>query len=295
MALLPLALWPAGGFERSEVVSDEATLDASRTSFGAWLSGHKRDAKARGTGGGACTALEGGAGRVPAVACMQRNAFDLSPPRPRTLPLQGARDPAPHPRPGGHPRAVWRVAVRAAVRAGAAVRCSHRPLRPGAQQSLPCCTATPALCRPSASSAPNPLPSPTPQTAGQPVTSSCEEFLERAGGPKCGPGGGGITCGDRLATVVLYLRSPSRGGSTVFPHAPKLVQPGGPAPLQAQPREGSADGAQHAGEGAPSRSTLQQQHGSGVLTGGAEVPSYCEEGADALQVSPPPGTAVLFW
>lgn len=39
--------------------------------------------------------------------------------------------------------------------------------------------------------------------AGQ---ASCREFLERAGGPGCGPGHGGVTCGDRLATVILYLR-----------------------------------------------------------------------------------------
>ena len=32
------------------------------------------------------------------------------------------------------------------------------------------------------------------------------EFLQRARGPACGPGGGGVTCGDRLATAIMYLR-----------------------------------------------------------------------------------------
>lgn len=45
---------------------------------------------------------------------------------------------------------------------------------------------------------------------------------------------------------------------------------------------------------AQSRRSLQQ-HGSGVLTASAEVPWYCQPGADALQVQAPPGSAVLFW
>lgn len=43
----PLLL-PAGGFERSEVVTDGEKLDSARTSFGSWLSGHKRSAKVGG-------------------------------------------------------------------------------------------------------------------------------------------------------------------------------------------------------------------------------------------------------
>lgn len=35
----------AGGFERSEVVTDGAKQDSARTSFGSWLSGHKRSNK----------------------------------------------------------------------------------------------------------------------------------------------------------------------------------------------------------------------------------------------------------
>jgi hypothetical protein len=32
---------------------------------------------------------------------------------------------------------------------------------------------------------------------------ACLEFLRRAGGPECGPGRGGPTCGDRVATFIL--------------------------------------------------------------------------------------------
>jgi len=45
---------------------------------------------------------------------------------------------------------------------------------------------------------------------------------------------------------------------------------------------------------AQSRRRLRQ-HGSGVLSDDLEVPWYCAEGASALQVAPPPGTAVVFW
>ena len=44
------------------------------------------------------------------------------------------------------------------------------------------------------------------QASGDASSPSCRAFLERAGGPQCGAGGGGATCGDRLATVILYLR-----------------------------------------------------------------------------------------
>lgn len=48
---------------------------------------------------------------------------------------------------------------------------------------------------------------------------ACNEFLQRAGGPECGPGKGGPSCGDRVATFILYLKSPLKGGRTVFPIA----------------------------------------------------------------------------
>ncbi|KDD74086.1 hypothetical protein H632_c1583p0 [Helicosporidium sp. ATCC 50920] len=52
-----------------------------------------------------------------------------------------------------------------------------------------------------------------------PADPACVQFLQRAGGPKCGPGGGGPSCGDRVATFILQLRAPTRGGHTVFPAA----------------------------------------------------------------------------
>jgi len=42
--------------------------------------------------------------------------------------------------------------------------------------------------------------------AGEALAPSCRAFLARAGGPACGPGVGGVTCGDRLATLILYLQ-----------------------------------------------------------------------------------------
>ena len=49
------------------------------------------------------------------------------------------------------------------------------------------------------------------------VSKSCEAFLKRAGGPQCGPGHGGVTCGDRMATFILVLQAAEEGGHTVFP------------------------------------------------------------------------------
>ncbi|KAL6770815.1 hypothetical protein ACKKBF_B32790 [Auxenochlorella protothecoides x Auxenochlorella symbiontica] len=48
---------------------------------------------------------------------------------------------------------------------------------------------------------------------------ACRDFLKRARGPECGPGHGGETCGDRMATFILVLKHPSKGGHTVFPEA----------------------------------------------------------------------------
>lgn len=98
-------------------------------------------------------------------------------------------------------------------------------------------------------------------------------------------------------------RSPLKGGATVFPKAANFrvpeVVPQTPQGMSAQAGTfGGLGGgaAREAGQLAQSRRSLRQ-HGSGELTpGGAdEVPWYCDYGAEALQVSPPPGTAVFFW
>jgi len=42
--------------------------------------------------------------------------------------------------------------------------------------------------------------------AGSELTASCQSFLRRAGGPECGASAGGVTCGDRIATAIMYLQ-----------------------------------------------------------------------------------------
>jgi hypothetical protein len=52
-----------------------------------------------------------------------------------------------------------------------------------------------------------------------PLAQSCQDFLKRAGGPKCGPGGGGPACGDRMATFIIVLDPAEEGGHTAFPRS----------------------------------------------------------------------------
>lgn len=123
----------AGGFERSEVVTDGEKKDSARTSFGSWLSGHKRSVKVQGPGGRGC--VHSWAFPCSIVWVMRTSAW-LSRCWPGWLagcvwrqarpahnpcappPFPGAGDPVPHPPAGGHPRGIWGVAVRASVRAG---------------------------------------------------------------------------------------------------------------------------------------------------------------------------------
>ena len=51
------------------------------------------------------------------------------------------------------------------------------------------------------------------------VDDACLKFLRRGCGPECGAAAGGDSCGDRIATVILHLLAPSKGGRTVFPYA----------------------------------------------------------------------------
>lgn len=41
---------------------------------------------------------------------------------------------------------------------------------------------------------------------GEKPRDSCSSFLKRAGGPVCGEGHGGASCGDRIATFIMYLK-----------------------------------------------------------------------------------------
>ena len=57
------------------------------------------------------------------------------------------------------------------------------------------------------------IPAQAPGVASNPA--ECQPFLEMGGGPRCGPGAGGVTCGDRLATFITFLRSGLSGASGV--------------------------------------------------------------------------------
>jgi prolyl 4-hydroxylase len=93
------------------------------------------------------------------------------------------------------------------------------------------------------------------------VDESCIGFLKRAGGPDCGPGAGGDACGDRIATFILHLAAPTKGGRTVFP-SKKFNDPA-------------------------------FNSDSGNNDDDPNDVYYCHE--DTLGVNPSPGDATLFW
>lgn len=97
----------------------------------------------------------------------------------------------------------------------------------------------------------------------------CDGLLRQGGGPGCGPGAGGPTCGDRMATFVMYLKSPARGGRTVFPESDATraaLAAAGTTPADAAAATPTAEG----------------------------VEWYCARG-EVLGAAPRAGDALLFW
>ncbi|GMH33754.1 hypothetical protein BSKO_01588 [Bryopsis sp. KO-2023] len=93
---------------------------------------------------------------------------------------------------------------------------------------------------------------------------ACMNFTKRARGPRCGEGHGGASCGDRAATFIVYLRSPTKGGGTVFPNAEL------------------------------SKLNLASSRRAGASFGSGAKGWYCNDPL-VLKVNPKPGDAVLFW
>jgi len=219
--------------ERSEVVADDREQDESRTSYGAWLNGPRRD------------------GRVRLI-------------QHRIHQLVGI------PEEFGESLYVLRYAIGQKYEAHAD-QCSTGLTQPRKEGEK-----APAL------------------------PESCAGFLNRAGGPKCGgPPGGGVTCGDRLATVILTLNAATEGGATVFP---RLKARQNLLLSNASHGIGGGLGVAEPDASKTKLANIQQKNKAllydtttTTINATLDIPWYCKGDADVLSVKTEPGDALLFW
>lgn len=97
--------------------------------------------------------------------------------------------------------------------------------------------------------------------ASREADDACKAFLARAGGPRCGPGHGGDACGDRIATFIMFLKTPKSGGKTAFPNA---------------------------------KITIDKLRRAGKMDVMTDQMWYCSH-EEVLSLSPSSGDAILFW